>query len=92
MVLSVCACDRVVGSWKQMEVAVKKVLFQNADVAAVAAGVDVLKEGGKMDRRQMALREAAVSCSVTHPNVVATYHYEVWHTRKLRAGGQGAVA
>ena len=27
--------------------------------------------------RQMVLREAAVCCSMSHPNVVATYHYEV---------------
>ena len=26
---------------------------------------------------QQALREAAVCCSMSHPNVVATYHHEV---------------
>ena len=29
------------------------------------------------ERCQMILREAAVCCSMSHPNVVATYHYEV---------------
>ena len=32
--------------------------------------------------RQMVLREAAVCCSMAHPNVVATYHFEV-----MRAAG-----
>ena len=27
--------------------------------------------------RQLVLREAAVCCSMCHPNVVTTYHYEV---------------
>ena len=27
--------------------------------------------------RQMVLREAAVCCSMSHPTVVATYHFEV---------------
>ena len=30
-----------------------------------------------MAARQFVLREAAVCCSVCHPNVVATYRYEV---------------
>ena len=40
------------------------------------------KVGGFSKRelaRQHVLREAAVCCSVLHPNVVATYHYEVLH-------------
>ena len=46
-----------------MDVAVKIMLFQNSTQADVT--------------RQLVLREAAVSCSLSHPNLVATYHYEV---------------
>ena len=45
-----------------MDVAIKIMLFQNTPE-------DIA--------RQLVLREAAVCCSMSHPNVVATYHFEV---------------
>ena len=62
-----------------MEVAVKIMLFQNTAALMAAASKDLgVKKGGKEDMaRQLVLREAAVCCSVSHPNVVATYYYEV---------------
>ena len=62
-----------------MEVAVKIMLFQNTAALMAAASKDLgVKKGGKEDMaRQLVLREAAVCCSVSHPNVVATYHFEV---------------
>ena len=38
------------------------------------------------ETRQLVLREAAVCCSLSHPNVVATYHYEMAQV------GHGAAA
>ena len=57
-----------------MSVAVKVVLFQNTPATAP------LGTGPRLPRvcnQQQVLLEAAVCCSVAHPNVVATYHYEV---------------
>ena len=71
------------GRWKQLDVAVKVVLFQNtAALMAAMSKNEGAKVGGFSKRelaRQHVLREAAVCCSVLHPNVVATYHYEVLH-------------
>ena len=50
------------GKWCHMDVAIKIMLFQNTPE-------DIA--------RQLVLREAAVCCSMSHPNVVATYHFEV---------------
>ena len=62
-----------------MEVAVKIMLFQNTAAIMAAASRDLdMQEGGKEEMaRRFVLREAAVCCSVSHPNVVATYHFEV---------------
>ena len=68
-----------------MPVAVKVMLFQNTAKHIMSSESDVvsqrLKGGAGGDRvletRQLVLREAAVCCSVCHPNVVATYRYEV---------------
>ena len=57
-----------------MSVAVKVMLFQNTPATAP------LVIGSRLPRvcdRQQVLLEAAVCCSMAHPNVVATYHYEV---------------
>ena len=56
-----------------MEVAVKIMLFQNT---VAKKGPDAKKDD-VLTGRQLVLREAAVCCSMCHPNVVATYHYEV---------------
>ena len=70
-----------------MDVAVKIVLFQNTAALTAAASKDLQAKRQKKGRkeevakeemaRQLVVREAAVCCSVSHPNVVATYHYEV---------------
>ena len=67
-----------VGRWKSLDVAVKIMMFQNTPppgappVVTRAAGHHF-----KVCDRQLAVREAALCCSMSHPNVVATYHYEV---------------
>ena len=64
-----------------MDVAIKIMLFQNTPqrVPAPHGYADEPCKGAskQMDTRQLVLREAAVCCSMSHPNVVATYHYEV---------------
>ena len=61
--------------WSNMDVAVKIMLFQNT--AALDRVLDVALEKALEKARQLVLREAAVCCSMSHPNVVATYHFEV---------------
>jgi hypothetical protein len=53
------------GRWKGMDVAVKTVMFPYEH------GSD------KGSARQRAVLEAGVSCSVIHPNIVATYHWDI---------------
>ena len=53
------------GRWKGMEVAVKTVMFP------FEYGSD------KGSARQRAVLEAGVSCSVVHPNIVTTYHWDI---------------
>ena len=69
------------GRWRNMDVAIKIMLFQNTPqrVPAPHGYADEPCKGAskQMDTRQLVLREAAVCCSMSHPNVVATYHYEV---------------
>ena len=73
-----------------MDVAIKIMLFQNSPQQAPVphgdvdgpnkgdADDDLNKGDSKLtDTRQLVLREAAVCCSMSHPNVVATYHFEV---------------
>ena len=73
-----------------MDVAIKIMLFQNSPQQAPVphgdvdgpnkgdADDDLNKGDSKLtDTRQLVLREAAVCCSMSHPNVVATYHYEI---------------
>ena len=62
------------GRWKNMDVAVKIMLFQNTTLASAqnsAADVKVQLA------RKLVLQEAALCCSMSHPNVVATYNYDV---------------
>ena len=65
--------------WSNMDVAVKIMLFQNTAALMAAASKDmgVPKDSKEDMARQLVIREAAVCCSVSHPNVVATYHFEV---------------
>ena len=70
------------GHWANMNVAVKIMLFQNSTQRAPASShydaEDPSTSASKhRDTLQLVLREAAVCCSMAHPNVVATYHYEV---------------
>ena len=70
------------------------VLFQNTAAMVAAMSKDErAKVGGGLGEkelaRQMALREAAVCCSVSHPNVVATYHYEVLHAASFHNAPTG---
>lgn len=44
------------------------------------------------DRAQRAITEAALSSSLVHPNVVATYHHSIKPVRAVAPpGGKGAV-
>ena len=57
-----------------MDVAIKIMLFQNtADPSHGLCGSSVIRAAD----RQRVLREAATCMSMSHPNVVATYHYEI---------------
>ena len=73
-----------------MDVAVKVMLFQNT---AKPWGRKKKKEQEHAPRhvcdRQLVLREAAVCSSVCHPNVVATYHYEVLQASSFHAPPSG---
>ena len=75
-----------------MDVAVKIMLFQNPtrplhdDAGAGGPNKGAHKQ---MDTRQLVLREAAVCCSMSHPNVVATYHYEVVEATAFRGTPSG---
>ena len=71
-----------------MDVAVKIMLFQNTTRAAAAAAASAtddgvgFKEGAgcctrALARKRRVLQEAALCCSMSHPNVVATYNYDV---------------
>ena len=59
------------GRWKGMDVAVKTVMFPYEH------GSD------KGNARQRAILEAGVSCSVVHPNVVTTYHWDIKAVRTV---------
>jgi hypothetical protein len=63
------------GTWRNLPVAVKTVVFQDR-----SSGVD------KGQRR--AITEAAITSSVSHPNVVATLSYDL---QPLRADGSGPL-
>ena len=65
------------GSWRGLEVAVKMVLFSN-------------QQGGANAPEKRAVMEAAVSSSVVHPNVVATYHYDIKQVRAV-AAAEGSI-
>jgi hypothetical protein len=43
----------------------------------VAIKTVLFSEGGALAAQQRAITEAAVCTSVAHPNVVATYHYDI---------------
>ena len=68
-----------------MDVAVKTMMFQQRQRLSAsgyskeerASLLRECQEDQENKKRQMVLREAAMCCSMSHPNVVATYHYEV---------------
>ena len=76
--------------------AVKIMLFQNSNtlnsgpprvslIPTASADKHVINVG---DRQQI-LREAALCCSMSHPNVVATYHYEVTQAKGFHSSPSG---
>lgn len=70
-----------------MDVAVKTMLFQNHAVR----GHQRLRNSVTIKEcdRQLVLREAAVCTSMAHPNVVATYHYEVLQVQSYEESPSG---
>ncbi|PNH09437.1 Serine/threonine-protein kinase ULK1 [Tetrabaena socialis] len=73
------ACGMVFGgSWRGLPVAVKMLVVPGLPAATAAA---LGPDGGGSDKdirtRQRAVLEAAISLSMAHPNVVATYTYEL---------------
>jgi len=58
------------GSWRNLEVAVKTVMFSEPQGSEI-------NEPLAQRVQQRAIMEAAVCTSVMHPNVVATYHYDL---------------
>lgn len=61
------------GKWRNLDVAVKTVLFSH-------------QHGVAKTTRQRAITEAGVCLSIVHPNVIATYHYDI---KNLQVGGTG---
>eukprot|EP00798_Chlamydomonas_sp_ICE-L_P015533 gene15533-21624_t len=53
------------GTWRGLEVAIKRIIFQLLSGAEGDAG------------RATALREAAINASLNHPNIVTTYSYDM---------------
>ncbi|PNH02312.1 Serine/threonine-protein kinase pelle [Tetrabaena socialis] len=90
------------GVWRGLPVAVKVLV-----VPAAAAGVEVLPGRAGRDARtqQRAVLEAAISLSMSHPNVVATFAYELkplvqqpppgptpdWGSESISGGDGGAA-
>ncbi|PNH11708.1 Serine/threonine-protein kinase ULK2 [Tetrabaena socialis] len=90
------------GVWRGLPVAVKTVILP-----AAAAGLEGLPELASRDARtrQRAVLEAAISLSMSHPNVVATYAYELkplvqqpppgpapdWGSESMSGGGGGGT-
>ena len=54
------------GTWRGLEVAIKRVIFQMTTADAMAER-----------SRRLAIREAAINSTLNHPNVVSTYHYDM---------------
>ncbi|KAF5825549.1 hypothetical protein DUNSADRAFT_8763 [Dunaliella salina] len=74
-VLGKGACGTVYkGTWKGLDVAVKTVLFTEHT------------EGSNLPQKARAILEAAVSASMSHPNIVPTYHYDI---KPIRAHHEG---
>lgn len=64
------------GRWRNLEVAVKTVLFsEQAGSGATGTGTGAKKKSAHPQQR--AVLEAAVCTSVMHQNVVTTYHYDI---------------
>ena len=76
------------GRWCNMDVAVKTLLFQDVPTHVATKDDEEVRNIG-LCNREVAVHEAAVCCSMSHPNVVATYHYEVLHARSFRKAPSG---
>lgn len=57
-------CKRHAGTWRNLPVAVKTVTFQD-------------RTSGSQKSQQRAMLEAAITSSISHPNVVSTYSYDI---------------
>jgi serine/threonine protein kinase len=64
------------GLWRNMAVAVKSMVLP-------------IKMGGAESRERMAIMEAAISSSLSHPNIVKTYTYSL---KPVRGSGNGESA
>ncbi|GFH10152.1 protein kinase domain-containing protein [Haematococcus lacustris] len=87
------------GLWRNLEVAVKTVLFQdkatNGQSAAACHISPAADDAGDLATSALAQQhsqaravlEAAVTSSIAHPNVVATYHYDIIPVRATEGAG-----
>ena len=65
------------GRWRELDVAVKTVLFSHT-------------KGSGNGPEKRAVMEAAVASTIVHPNIVATYHYDIKRIRAVQ-GKDGAI-
>lgn len=59
-----CHLQTPAGTWRNLPVAVKTVTFQD-------------RTSGSQKSQQRAMLEAAITSSISHPNVVSTYSYDI---------------
>mmetsp|Transcript_8894 Transcript_8894/g.26992 ORF Transcript_8894/g.26992 Transcript_8894/m.26992 type:complete len:491 (-) Transcript_8894:807-2279(-) len=78
------------GRWRGLEVAVKTVVFSENNGAGMSTHTAKARVAAQPQQR--AVMEAAVCTSVMHPNVVATYHYDIVAVQDNKEGGATAVA
>ena len=75
------------GRWRNMDVAIKVILHQDTALAVEPDDTNLLEAGHhkiKAMARKLVVKEAAVCSSMSHPNVVATYHFEVMRASHLQ--------
>ncbi len=71
-----CLACCCAGQWRGLPAAIKTI---------------VSNEGDPDERRARLSREAALTCTLSHPNVVPTYHFEVDPVGAMGAGGGDAA-
>ena len=65
------------GTWRGLEVAIKRVIFQ------------VMADAKSEANRKTALREAAINSTLDHPNIVTTYTYDMQPLGDEKTAGRG---